>query len=155
MLFVTVVVTALVTAFVTFGVRDLASMLPMAIKFVPDWVKISKLVDSILAILLVKPLLRYEFGQLDRYSMMDSKNSDYNSKVIFYIDDIRDQYARWRQKFVKRQCLKSGQSPLLTRKLCVSLKCEKTRKQPNLTYKLIWWLRRSETHLSYVLRGVL
>ena len=94
MLFVTVVVTALVTAFVTFGVRDLASMLPMAIKFVPDWVKISKPVDLILAILLVKPLLKYEFGQLDRYSMMDSKNSDYNSKVIFYIDDIRDQYAR-------------------------------------------------------------
>ena len=69
---VTVLVTALVTAFVTFGVRDLASMLPTAIKFVPDWVKISKLVDSILAILLVKPLWKYEFGQLDRYSMMDS-----------------------------------------------------------------------------------
>ena len=72
MLLVTVVVTALVTVFVTFGVMDLASMLPTVIKFVPDWVKISKLVDSILAILLVKPLWKYEFGQLDRYSMMDS-----------------------------------------------------------------------------------
>ena len=64
------------------------------IKFVPDRVKISKFADSILAILLVKPLLKYEFGQPDQYSMMDSKISDFNSKVIFYIDDIRDQYAR-------------------------------------------------------------
>ena len=87
MLLVMVVVTALVTVFVTFGATDLASMLPTVIKFVLDWVKISNL-DLILAILLVKPLLKDEFGQLDRYSMMDSKNSDFDSKMIFYIDDI-------------------------------------------------------------------
>ena len=88
MLLVTVVVTALVTVFVTFGVMDRASMLPMVIKFVLYWVKISNL-DLILALLLVMPLSKDEFEQFDRYSMMDSKNSDFDSKMIFYIDDIR------------------------------------------------------------------
>ena len=67
MLFVTVVVTALVTAFVTFGVMDLASMLPTAIKFVLDWVKILKLLVWVKV--LVKPLLKDEFEQFDKYSM--------------------------------------------------------------------------------------
>ena len=88
MLLVMVVVTALVTVFVTFGVMDRASMLPTVIKFVLDWVKISNL-DLILALLLVMPLSKDEFEQFDRYSMMDSKNSHFDSKTIFYIDDIR------------------------------------------------------------------
>ena len=67
---VTVVVTALVTAFATFEVKDPANMLLTVIEFVPDWVKILKLL--VWAIVLVMLLSKDEFGQLDQYSMMDS-----------------------------------------------------------------------------------
>ena len=67
---VMVVVTALETVFVTFEARDLASMLPTAIKFVLDWVKILKLLVWVKV--LVKPLLKDEFEQFDKYSRMDS-----------------------------------------------------------------------------------